>query len=226
MAFGQADISTTVPADGDQISQGAQRIRELATAVRERLASLVVNVNSDPLQLKAGAIPSGFALPAPAITGGTHSGGTFANPTFSGTITGLPPFYPPYSRAELATGASFASTGVFFSQVTLSLNAGTYLIIGSAALQLIGNGITIISGSVRLTNNINGTTATGTQQHQVGSTGITLRLDTQIVVTELLTLASAGVVTLAVASTGANSTSLVRGTDGPADTSITAIRVA
>lgn len=131
MTFPNA-LNTAVPANGDQVSEGAQRIRELAAAVRQRLTSLVVDVDVNPLRLAAGAIPSGYALTAPVISGGQMNNASFANPTFSGTITGISLAAP---VSGLVTTVSLASTTALLvpntTTVVLSqvLPAGTYLLV-------------------------------------------------------------------------------------------------
>lgn len=49
-------LDVALPANTDLVSQGAQNIRELKAAVRERINSFFVNVDTDPLAGKDGAV--------------------------------------------------------------------------------------------------------------------------------------------------------------------------
>jgi hypothetical protein len=123
-------LSTTLPGDNDDIDEGALRIRQLASAVRERLAALMVNVDTNPPTLRAGLLPSGYAITAPAFTGGTHANGTFNNPTFSGTITGLPSSNPTVQSASRAT-TLVLTLNTWTTVLSFALTTGTWLIVAT-----------------------------------------------------------------------------------------------
>jgi hypothetical protein len=50
-------LDPSVPGDNEFARLGASRIRNLAQAVKERLLTLVTDIDTDPLELKDGSIP-------------------------------------------------------------------------------------------------------------------------------------------------------------------------
>lgn len=54
-------LDNTTPADGDLVSQGAGKIRNLTTSLIQRLASVFVNVDADPLVFKGFSQSTGTA---------------------------------------------------------------------------------------------------------------------------------------------------------------------
>lgn len=64
MAYGDA-FDVTSPADGDFMSLGDDAIRKLARAIHQRLESIIVDVDADPMVLK----PAAVTPPDGTITG-------------------------------------------------------------------------------------------------------------------------------------------------------------
>lgn len=121
-------------------------IRDVRLQMKERFASLTTGVNTDPMQLKAGAIPSGYALTSPTITGAS-----LVNPTLSGTITGLP-FTPSLISGPNSTGSiNTANTYQTLAQYN-SLPAGTYVIQTIAFLSAVPTTGSSFLGKLRLFN--------------------------------------------------------------------------
>jgi len=85
MAYTQA-FDTTNPGNAEVVSQGAARIRALARDVRERLAATFVNVDADPLVLRATSLPASFNVNAGWVQPGTFSGGVGDTYSFPGPV--------------------------------------------------------------------------------------------------------------------------------------------
>lgn len=119
MAFAFA-IDPTSPAGSDQVKLGDDNIRSFKSAVRERLASIFVDVDTDPYVLKtnARAMP-GFIIGATAPINSGH--GLLLNPTLGPTndIGGL------QCIPQFAAGAANQLYAATFFPVLL---AGSYVV--------------------------------------------------------------------------------------------------
>lgn len=188
MTFTSA-INTSLPTGTEAAGTLDDIIREVRVQMKERFDSLTTGSEIDPMRLKAGAIPSGYA-----ITNANLSTPTLASPTFTGTPTG---FNLPALRATSAGGTSYAvstwnGTNTFISSVP----SGNYIVIASVSFFVAGgiSGGASFTPRIRINNNVN------TNEIEVRDTEFYYAnsdpIYRQLVGTQYLTLASTATVTL------------------------------
>lgn len=126
MAFTN-NIDTSLPSGTENANTLDDIARGIKVEVKERFDSLTTGCDIDPMRLKAGAIPSGYAMTSPTITGAS-----LINPTLSGTITGIPLQFPAYAVGSAVGFTPALNSWIAVGRIT-SLPAGTYLLTGNGA---------------------------------------------------------------------------------------------
>lgn len=201
------NIDTSQPTGTENANTIDDIIRNVRLQMKERFDSLTTGADIDPMRLRAGAIPSGYTIDSPNITGTPT--GNFIN--YQRSVLSS-------ASVSLGTSGSLPVTSGFTSIITLSLTAGTWLITGNFRLSISSSGTT--SAQIRIFNSINATVTDAMISTNVTSfTG-------PFSFSQLLTLAGSATVTLGgIAFTG-NTASIQGSTSNNADTSLTAIKVA
>jgi len=136
MAYVQATINSTDPVNSEAVSTGASRIRDLAAAVKERLASAFVDVNADPMVLKPASLPAVVA--GWSVGGGfTVSSGNLA--VSAGTMTA--------SGNIVSSGGQFNGSGAGLTSLPAAQLTGTLPALNAASLTAL-NASNLASGTV------------------------------------------------------------------------------
>lgn len=200
-------LDETFPAGSEAAGTIDNIIREFRLQIKERLASLTTGVDVDPLQLKAGAIPSGY---------------TITNPVFAGTYT----VFPTVNTVSLSSSLVGIATGADITIFTMSVVAGTWLVQGQAQVSVF-NGSAPDSGNIVIgvknnINSVNPNTISG-----LSASPSTLASYFVIVpINALITVASPATLTFYINKDSATATVNVSGSATNLPTFASAIRVA